>query len=103
MIHWLIQKLGLKHCPECNTLVDFAMDGLEDGQRGAVRKHLNECPPCMEQVRDFLQVNEALGLSAPQSECPDGFEQKVLQRLKQESPAAPSMAARAESLGKTVA
>jgi hypothetical protein len=87
MIHWLMEKLGLSHCPECHTLVDFAMDGLEDGQRGKVRKHLSECPPCMEQVRDFLQVNEGLGLTAPDQDCPEGFEQRVLQRLKQEGAA----------------
>jgi hypothetical protein len=41
----------------------------------------------MEQVRDFLQVNEGLGLAAPQTDCPEGFEQRVLQRLKQEGQA----------------
>jgi hypothetical protein len=92
MIHWLMEKMGLQHCPECATLVDFAMDGLEDGQRSKVRQHLTECPPCMEQVRDFLQVNEGLGLNTPQAECPEGFEQRVLQRLKQEGQAAPSRA-----------
>jgi hypothetical protein len=87
MIHWLMEKMGLSHCPECATLVDFAMDGLDDTQRGKVRQHLAECPPCMEQVRDFLQVNEGLGLATPQAECPEGFEQRVLQRLKQEGQA----------------
>lgn len=84
MIHWLAEKLGLSKCPGCHTLVDYAMDGLEGDQRGTVRKHLAGCPPCMEQVRDFLQVNEGLGLMAPETDCPEGFEQKVLQRLKQE-------------------
>lgn len=86
MIRWIADKLGLHSCPQCETLVDYAMDGLEPGQQGTVRKHLSECPPCMEQVRDFLQVKEGLGMSTPQEECPKDFNAKVLARLKQEAP-----------------
>ncbi len=85
MIHWLMEKIGLIRCPGCATLVDFALDGLEGKQHSKVREHLSGCPPCMEQVRDFLQVNEGLGLSAPLTDCPEGFEKRVLQRLKQEA------------------
>jgi hypothetical protein len=85
MIQWLTEKLGLSHCPECSTLVDYAMDGLEEGQQAKVLKHLSGCPPCMEQVRDFLQVNEGLGLTVPESDCAEGFEKRVLERLKREN------------------
>ena len=55
MIHWLAHKLGLKSCPACETLVDYAMDGLESPQQEKVRQHLSDCPSCMEQVRDFME------------------------------------------------
>jgi hypothetical protein len=87
MIRWLTEKLGLGHCPECSTLVDYAMDGLDEGQQAKVLKHLSGCPPCMEQVRDFLQVNEGLGLTVAESDCAEGFEKRVLERLKRESAA----------------
>jgi hypothetical protein len=90
MIHWLAHKLGLMRCPKCETLVDFALDGLPGRQQDTVRQHLSECPSCMEQVRDYLQVKEGLGLSAPECDPPEGFHGKVLGRLKecrQERPA----------------
>lgn len=92
MIRWLTHKLGLDSCPQCETLVDYAMDGLEAGQQGAVRKHLAECPPCMEQVRDFLQVKEGLGLAVKLEECPKDFNARVLARLKEEGPGTPAPA-----------
>lgn len=91
MIHWIAEKLGLHKCPQCETLVDYAMDGLEPGQVGKVRKHLSECPPCMEQVRDFLQVKEGLGMAVPMEDCPKDFNAKVLARLQAEESGAPSV------------
>ena len=90
MIRWLTHKLGLDSCPQCETLVDYAMDGLEAGQQGTVRKHLAECPPCMEQVRDFLQVKEGLGMAVKLEECPKDFNARVLARLKEEGPSVPA-------------
>jgi len=84
MIHWLSHKLGLKRCPECDTLVEYAMDGLPRPQQDKVRRHLDECPPCREQVRDYLQVQEGLGLMAPEAELPCDFNSKVLARLHQD-------------------
>jgi len=84
MLHWLAHRLGLNRCPQCETLVDYALDGLPEGQQESVRKHLDDCPPCREQVRDFWQVREGLGLCAKQQEVPDGFHAKVLARLHEE-------------------
>lgn len=84
IFHWLSHKLGLARCPQCETLVDFAMDGLEPRQQAQVRQHLSDCPSCMEQVRDFLQVKEGLGLCAPEHEEPKDFNAKVLARLHQD-------------------
>ena len=86
MIHWLAHKLGLKSCPACETLVDYALDGLDSPQQGKVRQHLSDCPSCMEQVRDFMQVKEGLGLSAPESDVPCDFNAKVLSRLQKADP-----------------
>lgn len=88
MIHWLAHKLGLKRCPQCQTLVDYALDGLAPRQQDSVRQHLVECPSCMEQVRDFWQVREGLGLCAAQTEAPEGFNAKVLARLREHDDAA---------------
>jgi hypothetical protein len=87
MIHWLAHKLGLKSCPACETLVDYAMDGLESPQQEKVRQHLSDCPSCMEQVRDFMQVKEGLGLCAPESDVPGDFSAKVLGRIQHADPA----------------
>jgi hypothetical protein len=84
MIRWLAHKLGHKSCPQCETLVDFALDGLEPAEQEQVREHLNRCPSCREQVRDFWQVREGLGLCAPECEEPDDFNAKVLARLKEQ-------------------
>jgi hypothetical protein len=84
MIHWLAHKLGLKTCPQCETLVDYALDGLEPGKEQQVREHLTRCPSCMEQVRDFWQVREGLGLCAPECDEPQDFNAKVLARLKEQ-------------------
>lgn len=81
MIHWLAHKLGLRSCPECATLVEFAMDGLPEGQQDKVRRHLADCPPCREQVRDFWQVREGLGLCSKQENAPADLASKVLARL----------------------
>ena len=35
-------------------------------------------------MHEAKAVNEALGMSAPESDCPEGFEQRVMQRLKVE-------------------
>jgi|GEM_PF-1774514 hypothetical protein len=87
MLHWLAHRLGLNRCPQCETLVDFALDGLPETQQESVRKHLDDCPPCREQVRDFWQVREGLGLCAKQQDTPDGFQAKVLARLREEDEA----------------
>jgi hypothetical protein len=81
MIHWLAHKLGLRTCPECETLVEYALEGLDPRQWEKVRRHLAECPPCLEQVRDFWQVREGLGLCAPECEPPEDFSARVLARL----------------------
>ncbi len=73
--------LGLHRCPACDTLVEFALDGLPERQRCRVRRHLAECPPCREQVRDYLMVGEGLGLCAEQHEVPGDLCSKVLKRL----------------------
>lgn len=86
MIHWLAHRLGLKSCPECATLVDYALDGLDSPQQQKVRQHLNECPSCMEQVRDFWQVKEGLGMCAPENDVPVDFNSKVLGRLQKADP-----------------
>jgi hypothetical protein len=89
MFHWLAHKLGLNACPQCETLVDYALDGLPEDQQTGVRKHLDDCPPCREQVRDFFQVREGLALCSKQVEAPQDFNNKVLARLKQAPPALP--------------
>jgi hypothetical protein len=86
MFHWLAHKLGLRSCPQCETLVDYALDGLPQGQQDGVRKHLDDCPPCREQVRDFFQVREGLALCSKQVDAPQDFNGKVLARLKQDPP-----------------
>src|SRR5260370_202793 len=87
MLHWLAHHLGLNRCPQCETLVDYALEGLPEGQQDSVRKHLDDCPPCREQVRDFCQVKEGLGLCAKQQEVPEGFHAKVLARLREDDDA----------------
>jgi hypothetical protein len=87
MLHWLAHRLGLNRCPQCETLVDYALDGLPETQQESVRKHLDDCPPCREQVRDYWQVREGLGLCAKQAEIPDGFQAKVLARLRDDDEA----------------
>jgi hypothetical protein len=67
--------------------VDYALDGLPETQQESVRKHLDDCPPCREQVRDFWQVREGLGLCAKQQEAPEGFQAKVLARLREDDDA----------------
>lgn len=94
MFHWLAHKLGLVSCPRCETLVDYALDGLPQGQQEGVRKHLDDCPPCREQVRDFYQVREGLALCSKQVEIPEHFNDKVLARLKQDPPPAPPAASK---------
>lgn len=84
ILHWIAHKLGLERCPQCETLVDYAMDGLEPGQQQQVKQHLNDCPSCMEQVRDFWQVKEGLGMCAPEASEPKDFNAKVLARLNQD-------------------
>lgn len=83
MIHWLAHKLGLKTCPQCETLVEYAMEGLPEGQQEKVRRHLSDCPPCREQVRDFWQVREGLGLCSQQRDAPADLPRKVLARLRE--------------------
>jgi hypothetical protein len=57
------------------------MDGLPEGQQGKVREHLSRCPRCREQVRDYWQVREGLGLCARETEAPEDLCAKVLARL----------------------
>src|SRR5690242_17643725 len=93
MIRWLMHKLGHKSCPQCETLVDYALDGLTPAEQEQVREHLNRCPSCREQVRDFWQVREGLGLCAPECEEPSDFNAKVLARLKEQDQVASMQAA----------
>lgn len=93
MIRWLMHKLGRHSCPQCETLVDYALDGLTPAEQEQVREHLNRCPSCREQVRDFWQVREGLGLCAPECEEPADFNAKVLARLKEQDGVAEMQAA----------
>jgi hypothetical protein len=87
---WLAHKLGLRGCPQCETLVDYALDGLPADQQEGVRRHLDDCPPCREQVRDYIQVGEGLALCSQQVDAPPELCNKVLARLKQDAPPPPS-------------
>lgn len=99
MLHRLFHKLGFGRCPRCETLVDYALDGLGEGQQEKVRKHLVECPPCREQVRDYWQVREGLGLCCPERDVPEGFNRKVLERLREEPEQAVRFEVRSLPLG----
>jgi len=100
MIQWLSHKLGLKACPECDILVDYAMDGLPEGQQDKVRSHLSACPRCREQVRDYWQVREGLGLCSQQHEAPQDLCSKVLARLNEVPRETPFETARPEALSR---
>lgn len=85
MLQKVKELLGLaKHCPECETLIDYAMDGLEAGQAERVKAHLLACPPCMEQMRDYMMVGEGLALGAPPAETPEGLCGRVKARIHAE-------------------
>jgi hypothetical protein len=93
--HWIGKIFGRAiGCPGHEELFDFALDGVESSQQDRVRRHLADCPPCREQVKDYAWVSEGIALNAPQVEPPPGLCDKVKARIREEalSPQAPAPA-----------
>lgn len=83
--HYFLKFFGrIWRCPCDENLFDFAMDGLDPKCQAKVRKHLGECPRCLEQVKDYAWVSEGIALCAPQVEPPAGLCDKVKSRIRTE-------------------
>ena len=72
-------------CPEKDDLYEYALTGIEESQRQHVLDHLNNCPPCREQIKEFAAVNEGLALAAPEVDCPETMAGGVMDRIRAEA------------------
>ena len=71
-------------CPAKEDLFEYAMYGLADDERDKIRRHLEICPACREQIIEYALVTEGLALEADQVEVPESMLAGVMARLKQE-------------------
>lgn len=86
MLEKIKHMLGFKGgCPGCESLIEYAMDGLEPAQQQKVLKHLMDCSPCAEEVRAYMQVNAGLAGLVEEAEAPGHIDAKVLERVRQDS------------------
>ncbi len=73
-------------CPGCESLIEYAMDGLDPAQQKKMMTHLMECSPCAEEVRAYMQVNAGLAELVPETEAPGAsLDAKVLERIRQDT------------------
>jgi hypothetical protein len=84
---WFCRHMGHWICPDEASLIEYALDGLDQDSREQARRHLGHCRHCREQVRDFLLMNAGLALTAPESEPPQGLEDSILRRIREGCPA----------------
>jgi hypothetical protein len=70
-------------CEELRELAPELALGLLDGaQRAAALEHVARCGGCRAYVADLSRTADALLLTGPEAEPPEGFEEAVLRRLR---------------------
>jgi predicted anti-sigma-YlaC factor YlaD len=62
-------------------LLDYSLDGLEGVERDKAEEHLADCQRCREQLREYMGFAEAMALSVPQVDPPEGFKEQTLKKL----------------------
>ncbi len=68
-----------KTCQTIQELIPaYLLDALDEAERAAVQEHLPECPNCLEFVRAYQPVLEALPFAAEQVEPPPDLKSRVL-------------------------
>lgn len=70
-------------CEELRELAPELALGLVDGaQRAAALEHVARCGGCRNYVADLSRTADALLLTGPEAEPPEGFEDRVVRRLR---------------------
>jgi hypothetical protein len=70
-------------CEELRELApELALGVLDGGQRAAALEHLGRCSACRAHLADLSRTADALLLTGPEAEPPEGFEDSVLRRLR---------------------
>lgn len=78
----------MKLCENYAALLDPFLDGeLPPEELARVQAHLRECPACRGYVDDALAIRAALA-GGDDTAVPDGFSQRVMQRIREETPTA---------------
>ena len=59
----------------------YALGALDDAEAAAVRRHLQTCPACREELTVYESVVEQLALAAPQETPPASLQERLLARI----------------------
>jgi hypothetical protein len=75
--------VGPLSCTDVSELTaEMALDLLDGEERGSVLAHLEGCPDCGHEVARCAEVVEALVVLAPSADPPQGFEDRVIERVE---------------------
>lgn len=72
-------------CDEALERISAALDGaLSDGEQAALDEHLSHCPACAALFAELTGIRDAAG-SLEEVPAPDGFAERVMERVRAES------------------
>ncbi|HTC82141.1 MAG TPA: zf-HC2 domain-containing protein [Acidimicrobiia bacterium] len=70
-------------CSEAGAMIDeLALDVLPGDRRAALLAHLESCPGCRHLLDELSETADALLLAGPVMAPPEGFEDRVLERIQ---------------------
>lgn len=75
------------HRPDADELAAYALGALHEAEAAALRRHLETCAACQEELQAFQQAVDALPLTAPAHAAPRALRRRVMRRAAGERPA----------------
>lgn len=68
---------------QCDHLLDYFNQHLNEPDKAAFEKHLKDCPDCQEALNELMQLNELLPYASEPIPPPEGLEDRVFAQIGQ--------------------
>ena len=65
------------------TVLDYALEGLEGERRALAEAHLADCPYCRDMVRETMDLHDGFAGLSPETPAPASLADAILERVRQ--------------------
>ncbi|TFD98422.1 anti-sigma factor [Jeotgalibacillus salarius] len=75
---------------QCDRVLDYYNQHLNDIEKAAFEKHLSECADCQEMLSDLRSLEDALPFAAEPVEPPSGMEERIFAHIETQDSSRPA-------------